>query len=488
MISWKRFCPREVCHIWTGILVLAAAFSIQPLHLGVAAEKDKGPNIVLILADDLGYGDLGCYGQKVLKTPRLDRMAAEGLRFTDFYAGSTVCAPSRCVLLTGQHLGHTAIRGNAPSLLRDGDVTIAEILKRAGYRTACIGKWGVGHPPPLDNPHREGFDHFFGYINMWHAHNFYPEFLIRDGKPQPLGNIVGNKFRAMQDLKDPQAGRGVAVKRADYAPELFIHDALRFIDQNRDRPFFLYLPLNTPHANNEAGKQGMEVPDRKPFDAQDWPEPEQGFARMIADIDRDVGRILDRLKEHHIDQNTLVFFTSDNGPHNEGGHSFRFFDSNGPLQGHKRDLYEGGIRVPMIAWWPGTIAGRRETDHLAYFGDFMATFCDLVQADPPKPAGGLDSVSFLPALLGEADRQNRHEFLYWEFYEQGSAQAVRFGTWKAVRKPMRTGPIELYDLSRDLGEANNIAAERPDLVKRAETYMKQAHTPHPTLRPPMPKK
>ncbi len=453
--------------------------AMQPL-----SAEDRLPNIILILADDMGYGDLGCYGQKILKTPRLDRMAAEGIRFTQFYAGSTVCAPSRGVLLTGQHLGHAAIRGNVPSLLRETDVTIAEVLKAAGYQTACVGKWGVGHPPPLDNPNREGFDHFFGYVNMWHAHNCYPEFLIRNGKPVPLRNIVGEKWKPMQDLKDPQAGRGVAVNRVDYAPQLFIEDALEYIDNNQEKPFFLYLALNTPHANNEAGNKGMEVPSFEPFDTQDWPLPEKGFARMIRDIDRNVGRVLDRLKELELDEKTLVIFTSDNGPHQEGGHKSDFFDSNGPLKGRKRDVYEGGIREPMIAWWPGKISPHRESDHVGYFGDFLATVCELVHQKPPAPEHGLDSMSFLPTLLGQPDRQRQHDYLYWEFYEQGSKQAVRFGKWKAIRMPMQHGRMELYDLSRDIDESHNVAGEHPDLVKNAEAMMKEAHVPHPTLRIP----
>ena len=267
--------------------------------------------MILILADDLGYGDLGCFGQQMLKTPRLDAMAKQGMRFTQFYAGCAVCAPSRSVLLTGKHMGRTVVRGNstAPIVIQPGQPTVASVLKEAGYATACIGKWGVGTPDNFTNPNDVGFDHFFGYVNMWHAHNFYPEFLIRNGKVVPLKNVVADKWKEWQDPKLPQAGRGVAVKRKEYAPDLFIEDSLRFIRENYKKPFFLYFAMNVPHANNEAGDKGMEVPDLGEFSAKDWPEPEKGFAAMIRNIDRDSGRILDLLNELKIAKDTLVIFT-----------------------------------------------------------------------------------------------------------------------------------------------------------------------------------
>ena len=240
-----------------------------------ARPANKQPNIVLILADDLGYGDLGCFGQKILKTPRLDAMAKEGMRFTQFYAGCTVCAPSRSVLLTGRHMGRTVVRGNStqPIIIKPGQATLASVLKGAGYKTACVGKWGVGTPDNFTNPNDVGFDHFFGYVNMWHAHNFYPEFLIRNGKVVKLQNEVAPKWKKWQDPKLPQAGRGVAAKRVEYAPDLFAEDALRFIRENHQRPFFLYFAMNVPHANNEAGNAGMEVPDLGKFAKKDWPAP-----------------------------------------------------------------------------------------------------------------------------------------------------------------------------------------------------------------------
>jgi arylsulfatase A-like enzyme len=447
--------------------------------------KSKPPNIVLILADDLGYGDLGCFGQKVLKTPRLDAMARDGMKLTQFYAGSTVCAPSRSVLLTGKHMGRTVVRGNSslPIIIKPGQPTIASVLKKAGYKTACIGKWGVGTPDNFTNPNDVGFDHFYGYVNMWHAHNFYPEFLIRNGKVFPLKNVVAEKWRRWQDPKLPQAGRGVAVKKVEYAPDLFIEDALRFIRENHKKPFFLYFAMNVPHANNEAGNKGMEVPELGKFTSRDWPEPEKGFAAMIQNIDRDTGRVLDLLAELKIDKDTLVLFTSDNGPHQEGGHKADFFDSNGKYRGIKRDLYEGGIRVPTIAWWPETIKAGTTDNHQWYFGDVMASAAELAGTPAPED---INSDSFVPTLRGKPPEKewSRKSHLYWEFYERGSAQAVRFGKWKAIRSPMFTGPIELYDLSWDHDENQNYAARRPKLVEHAANLLNKLHEADPNWKTP----
>ena len=455
----------------------------------VFGEEKKKPNIILILADDLGYGDLGCFGQKVLKTPHLDNMAKEGMRFTQFYAGSTVCAPSRSVLLTGKHMGRTTVRGNsvAPIIIQPNELTLASMLKKAGYQTACIGKWGVGTPHNFTNPNDVGFDHFFGYINMWHAHNFYPEFLVRNGKVVHLKNVVADKWKKHQDPKSPTAGRGVAVKRVEYAPDLFIEDAVRFINDNKDQPFFLYFAMNVPHANNEAGKKGMEVPDLGEFANKDWPEPEKGFAAMIKNIDRDTGRILGLLKSLKIDDNTLVIFTSDNGPHQEGGHQADFFDSNGKFRGIKRDLTEGGIRVPTIAWWPSVIKPDSVDDSHWYFGDFMATYAEVAGLPQPKD---VDSDSFYATLSGQPREKKwkRKSRMYWEFYEKGSAQAIRFGKWKAIRKPMFTGPIELYDMSNDGEEKRDYSKRRPDLARHAKNLLDQAHQPDPNWKVPSKRK
>ncbi len=429
------------------------------------------PNIVYILADDLGYGDLSCFGQTTLKTPNLDRMAAEGMRFTQHYAGSTVCAPSRCALLTGLHTGHCRIRGNAMgSILTDADVTIAHLLKKAGYATGCVGKWGLGAPPPLNDPGLRGFDHFFGYISMWHAHNFYPEFVIRNGNQVALRNEVPENEKWID-------GRGVATKRVDYVPDLVTEEALGFIEKNQDRPFFLYLAMNVPHANNEAGKKGMEVPDWGEFASQAWPDPEKGFASMIRNIDNDVGRMLRRLKSLGLENNTLVIFTSDNGPHQEGGHMADHFDSNGPLRGIKRDVYDGGVRVPMIARWPGKVPAGATSDHICAFWDMLPTFCELAGADLPDRT---DGISIVPTLLGQSDEQKKHDYLYWEFYEKGGRIAVRLGEYKGVRMNViknPEAPIELFRVTEDPGEQVDMSADHPQVVAEIDRIMKEAHAP-----------
>ncbi len=452
---------RRGCLLATLLLVWASAPKL-------CAAK---PNVIYILADDLGYGDLGCYGQKVLRTPNLDRLAAEGMRFTQHYAGATVCAPSRCVLLTGLHLGHARIRVNGPVLLRDEDVTIADLLKDAGYRTGCFGKWGVGHPPPFDDPQRNGFDEFFGYANMIHAHNFYPTFVVKNGQRVPLRNVLTKKWRD----RNEEDGRGVAEKKVDYVPDLVTAEALSFLQRNRSRPFFLYVALNVPHANNEAGNDGMEVPSHGEFASREWPEPEKGFAAMIHNIDRDVGLILARVKELGLDDKTLIFFSSDNGPHQEGGHRVSFFDSNGPLRGFKRDLYEGGIRVPLIARWPGKIPAASVSDHLSGFVDMLATLCDVSGvAAPPN-----DGFSMLPTLVGRTADQRSHDYLYWQFRD-AEVRAVRRGKWKAVRLPrprQERYDVELYDLSVDLSESMNVAQQFPDVTRELDALMTAAHTP-----------
>ncbi len=454
------------------LLPLLLWVAISPF--GFAADR---PNLIFILADDLGYGDLGCYGQSVIQTPRLDQMAAEGMRFTQFYAGNTVCAPSRSVLMTGQHMGHTHVRGNAGGdmlvqSLRDEDITVAEVLKAAGYTNALIGKWGLGEVDQPGFPLRQGFDKFFGYLNQVHAHNYYPEFVWSGDKKMPLRNVVQRLDRSYGGFTG-----GAATKRIDYTHDLFVEEAREFLRTHRDRPFFLYLPLTIPHANNEGTRMtgdGAEVPDYGIYAEKDWPNPDKGQAAMITRMDGDVGRILDYLRELGIAENTLVFFTSDNGPHNEAGHDLERFHPSGPLRGTKRALYEGGIRVPGIAWWPGVIEPGSTTDHIAYFGDWMATAAELAGVDPPKH---IDSISFAPILKGNPQLQ--HDYLYWEFYEQGSRQAVRFGPWKAIRQPMTTGSVQLYNLSQDLGEMSDVADQHPDLVKKAIEMMDEAHVPHP---------
>jgi len=429
------------------------------------------PNILLIVADDLGYGDLGSYGQKRIQTPVLDKLAAGGMRFTSHYAGSTVCAPSRCALMTGLHTGHTIVRGNrevkpmGQHPLGDEVVTLAEVLQPAGYRTGLIGKWGLGGPGSSGEPNRQGFDYFFGYLCQRHAHNYYPEYLFRNTERVPLANVVREPKR--------EDGAGVAVKRGDYSHDLIAAEALAFLERNRNQTFFLALTVTIPHANNEAGDEGMEVPDLGQYADTDWPEPQKGHAAMISRLDSDIGRILGRLEEYGIAENTLVMFTSDNGPHREGGNDPDFNDSNGPLRGIKRDLYEGGIRVPLIARWPGKIPAGSVSDHVSAFWDYLPTFAELAGVEPPA---GLDGISMVPALMGETAEQEQHDFLYWEFHEgKGSKQAVRTGNWKGVRLSP-TGPIELYDLAQDIAEEHDVAAEHPEVAGRVRQYLETART------------
>jgi len=470
---------RETIMHHAALVFLSAlcALLFQSLPSGRAFAADaRPPNIIFILADDLGYGDLGCYGQRRIKTPHLDRLAAEGMRFTDFYAGCTVCAPSRCVLMTGLHMGHCWVRGNAGQAnreiqcLRDQDVTVAEVLKSAGYATALCGKWGLGEEGTAGVPTKQGFDYFFGYLNQHHAHNYYPAYLFRGEARVTLKNVVpgGGEF-----------GAGVASDKVEYSADLIAAEALAWIESVKDRPFFLYYAVTLPHANNEGGKQGMEVPELGPYAATDWPQPQQAHAAMISRLDADVGRVMGRLKALGLDENTLVFFSSDNGPHAEGGNDPHFNDSNGPLRGIKRDLTEGGIRVPFIARWPGKIKAGSTSDFVGSFVDVLPTLAEIGGATAgrgtPQRAFPADGLSIAATLLNRAEQQ-QHEYLYWAFYERGSAQAVRQGKWKAVQQPLATPP-RLYDLSTDIGEERDLAAENPEMIARLVAAMREAHEP-----------
>jgi len=449
------------------LLFQSAAF----LFCSVALAADK-PNVILILADDLGYGDLGCYGQQRIKTPRLDRMAKEGLRFTDFYAGCTVCAPSRCVLMTGYHMGHAYVRGNAGrtnpaiQILRDRDVTVAEVLKQTGYATALCGKWGLGEEGSIGTPNKQGFDYFFGYLNQFHAHNYYPAYLLKNESRFPMKNVVPG---------EGEFGSGVASQRIEYSADLITAEALAWIEQNKDQPFFLYYAPTIPHANNEGRSEGMEVPDLGEYAKTDWPPNQKAHAAMISRLDADVGRLLDLLKKLNLDEKTLVLFSSDNGPHREGGNDPDFNNSNGPLQGIKRDLTDGGIRVPFLARWPGKIAPGT-SGFVGGFQDLLPTLAELAGATAGVPRD-TDGLSIVPTLLGQAAQQKQHGYLYWLFYERGAGQAARMGNWKAVQQPYHT-PVRLYNLEQDIGEERDVAAEQPAVVARLKAAMQAAYTPH----------
>ena len=452
---------------------LSFLFLLLVCSASFAADR---PNLIWIMADDLGYGDLGCYGQQVITTPHLDQMAKEGMRFTHFYAGATVCAPSRSVLMTGLHHGHTRVRGNAGAMnpqaqaLRENDITVAKVLKISGYRTALIGKWGLGDVGGAESglPRKQGFDQFFGYLNQRHAHNHFPDYLWRNEERVKLPNEI---------TPVGGDGAGYATKPVQFADDLFADEALKFVAANKEQPFFLYWSMVIPHANNERTrelKNGAHVPDFGPYADRDWPEQDKGQAAMISRMDSYVGRMLAKLRELGIAEKTLVIFTSDNGPHNESNHDLKRFNPSGPLTGIKRSLTDGGIRVPLIAWWPGKIATGVTSDQVGYFGDWMATAAELTGAKAPA---NVDSISLVPTLLGKPAQQKQHEFLYWEFHEGGFKQsAIYQGRWKGIRTGGPNEPIALFDQQNDIAEKINVAAMRPEITKKIDAYLRTART------------
>ena len=486
------------------------AFAIVVLlSMPFATKADEAPpNVIYILADDLGYAELGCYGQQKIKTPHIDQLAQEGMRFMQHYCGNAVCAPSRCALMTGRHAGHAYIRSNRrfdlPAEIKDKygmqfsgqqpipetEVTIAEMLKGKGYATAAIGKWGLGHFGTSGDPTKQGFDLFLGYNCQGHAHSYYPAYLWRNDKKFALANdppVPGHaSLPATAKVNDPTVYQ--PFKGQDYADDHMVQAALEFLEQNKDRPFFLYFPSIIPHLS-------LHIPDDelKPYLCK-WQEtpfagngytphqtPRAAYAAMISRLDLDVGRLMQRLHELGLDKNTLVLFSSDNGTtHLEKEVDFEFFESVGPLRGLKGSLYEGGIRVPMIARWTGKIQPSTTTNHLSAFWDVMPTIADVVGIDPPL---GGDGISFAPTLFGRTAQQQQHEFLYWEFTGYGGQQALRMGNWKAVRQKLlqRNNPrplkIELYNLQDDIGESRDVAADHPEIVAKMRKVMDQEHVP-----------
>jgi arylsulfatase A len=438
---------------------------------GIVDVQAETPNIIVILGDDLGYGDLGCFGQKVIKTPELDRMAAEGMKLTRFYSGSTVCAPSRASMLTGLHTGHVWVRGNGNGVkLRDNpkDITVATLLQNAGYATGMIGKSGLGCNLDTDttHPNRKGFDYFYGSISHWESHDYYPPYVYRNGDKIEFPN---NKRH----------------EGTDYIQDHYIQEALDFIDREKDGPFMLHYAPQFPHASlcipDEWKKPYRGQFDEIPFKGNHYrsePEPKTTYAAMVSRLDWEVGQILSKLRKLGLAEDTLVLFASDNGSMQEGGYEREWFNSSGPLRGGKRDLFEGGIRVPAIAWWPSTIAAGSESDHVAAFWDILPTACEL--ATIPAPSN-TDGISFVPTLKGKA-KQKKHEYLYWEFHEQGGKQAVLMNNWKAIRRDVRNhpnGPLELYDLSKDPQESKNIAAAHPEKTHRFAEIMQTARSDSP---------
>ena len=462
------------------LLLLCLILLIRCKNTPTKIVKSSPPNIILIMADDLGYGDVGVYGQTLFPTPNIDRLAKGGIRFLQHYSGSTVCAPSRSALMTGQHSGHTFIRGNLEkgfTLDNEGqyplaaeELTIAEVLKEANYRTGAFGKWGLGYPGSEGDPNFQGFDQFYGYNCQRVAHNYYPTHLWNNQKKEKLRGNDGATTET-------------------YAPELIHQKALSFLEENKESPFFMFYPSVIPHAELVAPMEymaryrGLFLPEKKfirkkggynvgRYNPQE--ESHAAFAAMINVLDDQVGEIIDKIHELGIAENTLILFTSDNGPHLEGGADPDYFNSNGPLRGYKRDLYEGGIRVPMIAYWPSKIQPGSTTDHPSAFWDFFPTAIEIAGLN--KNWANIDGISFLPTLTGK--EQKAHSYLYWEFLKKGGRQAVRMDQWKAVRLNMSNNPdapIELYKLTDDIGEENNIAKQYPEMVKIMDSLMSNAH-------------
>jgi arylsulfatase A len=466
MKRWSRLCAIGVC---AGVVAALWLFTGHEVN-AVSAQNPNAaakPNVIIIQADDLGYGDLSAYGQARFTTPGLDRLAREGIRFTNYYAGSTVCAPSRAALMTGYHTGHAWIRGNGEIPLRAEDVTLAMLLRDAGYRTAVIGKWGLGRPGTTGQPDKKGFEYSFGFLDHRHAHRQFTDHLYRNAEP------------VATDVKN------------DYVNDLFTKESIDFIERKDARPFFLYLNYTVPHAELRVPEDSLapfrgkfpekpfvnakadaieKGPDDTSLGYRSQPTPKAAFVGMITRMDRDIGRITDLIRDRGLDGRTLIMFISDNGPHEEGGGDPQFFKSSGGLRGIKRDLYEGGIRVPMIARWVGTIPAGRVSYHEWAHWDILPTLTEIAGARTPS---GIDGISMAKALRGE--KQAPHEFMYWEFHERGFQQAVRMGEWKAIRLK-KEAPLELYNLPNDQIESVNEAAAQPEVVARIEAYLKTART------------
>lgn len=450
----------------TFLLATACLYPAGMLHAQNRANNST-PNVIYMMVDDLGIGDLGCYGQKQIKTPAIDRLAAKGVRFAQHYSGSTVSAPSRCAVMTGKHTGNTFIRGNKGVKgpdgeqydypLKDEEITVAEIFKKNNYVTACIGKWGMGGPESEGHPNKQGFDYFFGYLGQLNAHRYYPRFLWENEIKINLNEEV-------------------------YSPYLLLEKTLHFIDENKENPFFIYLTPTLPHAD-------LLVPDEEiapfadsffetPFTHNHYanqPKPRATYAAMVTRIDKDVERITSFLEEKGLLENTIIIFTSDNGVHAEGGHNPDYFNSNGSFRGIKRDLYDGGIRTPFIIQWPARIKPGSVSYHISAFWDFLPTMCDLLEQPVPVTS---DGISYLPALTGEGE-QKQHDYLYWEFHEEGGKQAILKDNWKLIRlfvnQPEKTR-LELYNLSSDPAEQLNAIGQFPGIANELERLMDGAHT------------
>jgi arylsulfatase A len=460
------------------------------------AKKDQRPNVIYIYADDLGYAELGAYGQQKIKTPNLDRIAREGIRFTQHYTGTPVCAPARCMLLTGRHGGHSYIRGNyelggfadseeaGQMPLPEGTFTIGHLMQQAGYKTGAIGKWGLGMHTGTGAPNRQGFDYFYGYLDQKQAHNYYPTHLWENDKWDKLNNPVVDVHPDKAEVA--QNPRYESFIGKDYALTKMGDKAVAFIAENRNKPFFLYLPFVAPHvslqAPAEAVKEYLGKFPEEPYLAQQGYVPSRyplsTYAAMITYLDKQVGRVLEQLQQLNLDENTMVLFSSDNGATFNGGVRADYFKSVGPLRGLKMDLYEGGIREPFIARWPGKIPAGKVTDLVSTQYDMMATLADLLQVKAPAN----DGISLLPTLLGKEQRQQKHPYLYFEYPEKGGQVAIRMGNWKGVKTNLRANPQaswQLFDLGPDPGEQKDVAPQHPDILRQLDAIAKKEHRcPH----------
>lgn len=477
--------------------------------------SSEKPNIIYILADDLGYGELGAYGQEKIETPNIDTLAESGMKFTDHYTGAPVCAPARYMLMTGKHPGNAYIRSNhewgergdvwshekmAANPMLEGQfpipgftITIGKLLQEAGYRTGAIGKWGLGAPFTEGVPTKQGFDFFFGYNGQRQAHTYYPIYLWRNDTRVALRNQLVPPHQDLPDSADPHDPESYALfhDQPDYSPDLMHDEAIGFIERNQNNPFFLYLPTPIPHVSLQAPEKWInyyrdKFGEEEPYTSGSYVPaqyPKATYAAMISYMDEQVGEIVKKLKELGLYENTLIIFTSDNGPTYTGGVDPDYFASAGPFPNFvngegrvKGHVYEGGIRVPMIAAWEGVIPAGSTTDHVSAFWDVLPTLTEVAGAETP---GEIDGISFLPTLKGESSNQEEHEFLYWEFPSYGGQQAVRMGKWKGIRKDIIADgnlEIELYNLEEDIRELSNVAEQHPEIVNRIREIMKEEHT------------
>ena len=463
--------------ILLGILLLGSSGRSDRL-LHQESNAVQKPNIIFILVDDLGYGDIGCFGQEKIQTPHIDRLADQGIRFTEAYAGNAVCAPCRSSLMQGLHPGHARVRGNSfrqyRETLREGDYTVAMMLQEAGYKTGLFGKWGLGLHNQFGIPNRMGFDEFFGYLNQRHAHCHYPEFLYHNAQrvyyPENGTHHLNDNYRGQQPYDENGICQPLGIEDpsgAKYAFDVYCRESLDFVRENRDHPFFMYLAYTPPHGS-------FIVPELGIYHEKDWPLSHKVYAAMITRVDTEIGKLLQLLESLDISENTLILFAADNGNTNgnarEGEVPTRvFFNNQSPRAGQKGDILDGAFHVPAIAHWPGHILPGQVSHHIWAMWDFLPTVAEIIGEEPPE---GTDGISILPTLLGKSGEQQEHDFLYWEF---NAEQAVRIGSWYGYKN--REGILEVYDLDKNPGQDVDVASENPEIARKMEEIMKAEHIP-----------